>query len=236
MQSERLKRVLRRHPVPGVGAVRGGSERTISPPQIGPGLDRPEFSLRFQPSTPDELWGDFWGVVGGALGAAQDKTAARRAVICGGNCGGEPWPPHNHESPVERLFVSTHVRSRSPTPHRFPGPSDPSPACPNRHATAPCFDVRPLPRTRLRPGHKEAPSAEDLISCLRPARLLSISTRPPRRWARRRGCTGLRRLVRWIHRTNRPRVSDIAAQEAEGDCNESVQVGAPAAVALGSPA
>lgn len=119
------------------------------------------------------------GGSGGALRAVQGKTAASRAVIYGGNCGGEIRPPHNHESPVERLFVSTHVRPHRAPPHRSPGPSDPSPACPNRHATAPRFDVRPRSRTWFRPGHKESASAEDLI--LRPchARLLSISTHYP---------------------------------------------------------
>ena len=143
------------------------------------------------------------GGSGGALRAVQGKTAASRAVIYGGNCGGEIRPPHNHESPVERLFVSTHVRSRSPHAPPVPGPSDPSPACPNRHATAPRFDVHPRPRTRFRPGHKESASAEDLILRLCHARLLPISTHYPSRWARHRGCTGLGRLVRWIHRTNR---------------------------------
>ena len=119
------------------------------------------------------------GGSGGALRAVQGKTAASRAVSYGVNCGGEIRPPRNHESPVERLFVSTHVRSRSPHAPPVPGPSDPSPACPNRHATAPRFDVHPRSRTRFHPGVKESASAKDLILCLCYAHLSPASTRYP---------------------------------------------------------
>ena len=123
--------------------------------------------------------GCFLGGSGGALRAVQGKTAASRAVVYGGNCGGgESGPPTTTSLPSNVCSLAHMFDPAAPRPS-VPRTLRPVVTWPksSRHGTT--LRRSPPAPPWLRPGHKESASAEDLILRLCHARLLSISTHYP---------------------------------------------------------